>query len=321
MSLSRFIFAGMLLFSCACVRAAMDDSAPNENVTRRQIDKLIKEYQDGEKKATLGMVQEAISLSISFGAPTYNQGDHESCFRFYAKTAKALCVAFPDETLATPAARASLLDLKAALERSTKSTDVDRNAWSMRFAFDRTQLACTLQTEHIQGLVEMGSQYFKRAQYEEAQDAYQSAATQLAELEGQRLEEIAPDCRFAPMALANAQFAQKNYKEAVASIQLGLKYFPNWPSVTLDPRGLHRDPAEYEDLISDLEDKAKKDEKDTALQFLLGYEYHFTGKRAAAKAQFEKTMKLEPDHAAAKLFLDRIDAPKPEVEPRKSKAF
>lgn len=293
-------------------RAAMDDSAPNENVTRRQIDVLIKSIVDGKKKATLGAIQQAIGLSISFGAPTYNQGDHEGCFRFYAKTAKSLCLAFSDEATTTPAARKSILDLQSALERSSASADVDRNAWSMRYAFDKTQLAITLHESTISGLVQIGSEYFKRAQFAEAQDAFIAATALLDELDGEALESIRGDCRFAPLALANAQFAMKKYREAVVSIQTGLKYFPGWPAVKLDLRSLHHDPAEYEDTLADLQKAAKENPADTALQFLLGYEYHYTGKRAAAREQFENALKADPQHAMAKLYLNQGEKPKAE---------
>ena len=70
-----------------------------------------------------------------------------------------------------------------------------------------------------------------------------------------------------------------------------------------------------------LEEKAKKDDKDASMQFLLGYEYHFTGKKNAAREQFEKTLKLEPDHAPAKLFLKQLDTPKADGDSKKSKSF
>jgi tetratricopeptide (TPR) repeat protein len=304
----------------------MDDSAPNENAVRHQIDKLIKDAQDGKKKATLGLIQETISLSISFGAPTYNLGDRESCFRFYAKTAKTLCAAFPDEVSASAAGRRSILDLKAALGRAAASPDVDRNAWAMRYAFDKTQLALSTHAGEISGLVQMGSEYFKRGQIDEAADAFAAAVGMLDEFEGQPAASVPADCRFAPLGLANAQFATKKYKEAVGSITAGLKLFPTWPAVKLDLRGLHRDPADYEDTLADLEQQAKADEKDAALQFLLGYEYHFSGKRAVAREQFEKTLKADPENANAKLFLKQLDAPKPEKgekdnDPEKKKTF
>jgi len=153
----------------------------------------------------------------------------------------------------------------------------------MRFAFDKNQLACTVHSEHIQGLVEIGTQYFRRGQFEEAQDAYQTGVNMLTELDGQALDGIPGQCRFAPFALLNAFFAQKKYKEAVQPLLIGLKYLPEWPTLTFDMRGLHQTPDEYEDLLKALEESAKTNAGDADIQFLLGYEYHYTGKKGAAQ--------------------------------------
>src|SRR5207248_6802771 len=139
-------------------------------------------------------------------------------------------------------AHSSIVDLKAALDRAVRSSDIDRNAWTMRFAFDKNQLACSNHSDHIQGLVELGTQYFKLSQFEEAQNAYQTGVTMLNELDGQSLESIPGACRFAPLALVNALFAQKKFKEAVQPVAQGLKYLPDWPKLTFDLRGLHHSP-------------------------------------------------------------------------------
>ena len=316
----RLLLLALLLSALSGVHAAQEDSVPNENATRAKIDKLIKECQESKRKATLGLLQEAIGLSISYGAPSWNQGDHEACFRFYAKTAKSLCSAFGEAASATDAAHGSLSDLKSALERAAKSPDVDKDAWAMRYAFDKNQLACSMIAEHIQGLVEVGTQNFKRGQYEEAQDAYQTGTAMLGELDGQALDAIPGACRFAPFALANALFAQKKYKEAVAPIAQGLKYLPEWPTLTFDLRGLHPSPDEYEEILKDLEDKAKASPDDADVQFMLGYEYHYTGKKSLAQEQFQKALKLDPAHAA-KAFAKKVEMPAMgETEPKATKA-
>jgi tetratricopeptide (TPR) repeat protein len=314
----RYLFL-LAFLVCATLHAAQEEVIPDENATRKKIDTLIKDCKDSKRKATLGLIQQTFGLSISYGAPTWNQGDHESCFRFYAKTAQSLCNAFGDAASTTDAAHESIVELKATLERAGKTADIDRNAWTMRFAFDKHQLACTVQAEHIQGLVDMGSQYFRRSQFEEAQDAFQTGVSMLGELEGDSLEGIPGACRFAPLALTNALFAQKKYKEAVQPIALGLKFMPNWPTMTFDLRTLHHSPDEYEDLLKDLEQAAKTSADNADIQFLLGYEYHFTGKKSAAQEQFKKALALDPAHAAAKAFSKTVEAPDGEMDPKKSK--
>ncbi len=155
-----------------------------------------------------------------------------------------------------------------------------------------------------QGLVAMGEEYFKRSEFPESQDAFESAVISLDELDGQPVDTIPLGCRYAPLALANALFAQQKFGDASSAILKGLNYVPKWPTVTIDLRSFHHDPAEYEAVLSTLENRAKDDPGNASLQFLLGYEYWFTGRRIDAKIAFEHTLKIEPQHAGAKRFIN-----------------
>jgi len=279
------------------------EDVPDAGAVRRQIDAGIKSFQRQKKKATLGLIQQSIGLSISYGAPAYNAGDRTACYRFYADTADALVTAFADETQATHAGWKALTDLKIARDHTRQNADPDRNAWTMRYAFDKTQIAVELEIGSATGLMRLGAQNFQQSHFPEAQDAYESSERSLHELDGQSLELIPVGVRFAPLALANALFAQKQYKPAADAVANGLRALPEWPAITLDLRSLHHDPAEYESLIEDLQAKIKATPDDASLQFLLGYEYFFTGKKTAAREQFEQTLKLDPKHVGANLFL------------------
>lgn len=279
------------------------ENVPDAPSVRRAIDAQIHSFQKAKKKATLGLVQQSIALSISYGAPAYNTGDHAACFRFYADTADALVAAFPDESSATPSGWRAIVDLKAARQRTQQNTDADHNAWTMRYAFDKTQIAWELEVASAQGLMRLGNQNFQSSHYAEAQDAYESAQHSLFELDGQPLQTIPIPCRFAPLAVANALFAQKQFKESADAVARGIRYLPEWPAMTLDLRSLHHDPAEYETIVEDLRAKIKESPNDASLEFLLGYELHFTGKKIEAHEQFERALKLDPKHAGAKIFL------------------
>ncbi len=301
----RHIIVLLLIFITVPATALADDKdPPSEDATRKQVDALIASFRDGNKKATAGMIEQAIGLSISFGAPTYNRGDHAACARFYSRTAESVVAAFADPNAATPAGRSSLDDLRAALERAKGEKDPDRVAWALRFAFDKNQLACVLQAQRAQGLVAMGEEYFKRSEFAESQDAFESAIVSLHELDGQALDTIPLGCRYATIALANSLFAQQKFSDASKAVVKGLDYVPQWPTVTVDLRSLHRDPAEYEAVLTVLENRVKENPSNPALQFLLGYEYWFTGRRVDAKVAFQHTLKLDPEHAGAKRFID-----------------
>jgi tetratricopeptide (TPR) repeat protein len=177
----------------------------------------------------------------------------------------------------------------------------------MRYAFDKNSLALALVTEHTQTLVRMGDECFKRGQYEEAEDAFKQAAEMLAETEGQKPSEIPMECRYARVALGHCYFAQKKFKEASAMLVAGLKDVPEWPGMTIDLRGFHKDPAEYEETLAELEAQTKKSPFDTPLQFLLGYEYFYTGKRAAAKEALMKIPAQQPEHEPARIYLKKLE--------------
>ena len=59
-----------LILAVWTATAAGADAIPDRKRTRKQIDDLVKQFTGGEKKATLGLIKDAVNLSISFGAPT-----------------------------------------------------------------------------------------------------------------------------------------------------------------------------------------------------------------------------------------------------------
>jgi hypothetical protein len=76
---------------------------------------------------------ESIALTlmqaIQLGAPAYNRGDIEGCYRLYAHTARRLIQERPD----CPGAQAAL---REGLHRCTRLADVDDQAWALRDTFD-----------------------------------------------------------------------------------------------------------------------------------------------------------------------------------------
>jgi len=201
-------------------------------------------------------------------------------------------------------AAAAITDLNAALARAKTSTDIDHNAWTLRFAFDKTQLACDSAAVHASGLLDLGDQYLKRASFDEAQDAFAAAAVIAAEMDGRSSEKIPIALRFAPLASANALLGQKKYHEAADAVAKGLASFPEWAQAKVDLRNAYGDPAVYRLLINDLKAEVERSPKDASLHFLLGYEYFYTGRKNAAQELFEETLKLDPNNAGAKCLLD-----------------
>jgi tetratricopeptide (TPR) repeat protein len=314
------VTVGLVVLAVAAGARGQEEAPPDADVVRGEIDKIIQRFQGQKKKVTLGAVQAAIELSISFGAPAWNAGDHAACADFYAKTAETLCAAFPDRAAATPAATKALADLKAALARAKTFTDSDRKAWALRYAFDKTQTTCLAEGVRASALLDLSAECLKRSEFEEAQDAGAAAVAVLKEMEGQRAESLPLACRVAPFVMADALVGRKKFAEASAAILQGLNAVPEWPKAERDLHAVYGDPEPYEAALDALKEQAKKAANDASLHFLLGYELHFTGRKDAAKEQFEKVLKIDPGHAGAKLFLhppekSKTPATKPEGIP------
>lgn len=95
---------------------------------RRQVPKHATAKFTGCSVADLGEVASEIENAISSGAPVYNQGNHEGCYRIYEGTALRLergssCQAVRDA-------------LGQGLLRASTQTSPSLKAWAMRDAFD-----------------------------------------------------------------------------------------------------------------------------------------------------------------------------------------
>ena len=83
----------------------------------------------GCSDASLQTIADRIEAAISVGAPAYNQGNHEGCYRAYA----AAAVAIDHEVKDCARPRAALL---AGVRKADKLAGFDGKAWAMRDAFD-----------------------------------------------------------------------------------------------------------------------------------------------------------------------------------------
>lgn len=286
---------------CGASRCMADD-APDEVRVRRQVDRAI--AQTPGHRATLGLLEKTMELSISFGAPAWNNADHEACSRFYVKTGQSLCAAFADADQSSPAARGVLDDLKAALDRVKQSTDADENAWTLRFVFDKTAILAGLEAERAARLVALGQASAARSHFVDAASAFSAATDSLHELQGQTLSEIPLPCRYAPLALSEALFGQKQYAQAASAVAEGLTFVPELPAANLDLRTHFADAALYKLLLDDLRATAAAHPDDAGLQLLVGYHLFFTHQREAAKPFLEKALKLDPKNHGAQALID-----------------
>jgi serine protease Do len=84
---------------------------------------------EGSNPMGLVATTQAIVGAIREGAPAYNDGDVERCYRLYAEAARRLI----DSRADCPGVRQAL---REGLNRAAGLPDVDHQAWAMRDAFD-----------------------------------------------------------------------------------------------------------------------------------------------------------------------------------------
>lgn len=97
--------------------------------TKREIPEHPITILEGSSASGLEVMMEAIASAISVGAPAYNQGNIEACYRVYRETARRLIA----EHANCPGPRKAL---EQGLRRAAAMKDVDARAWAMRDAFD-----------------------------------------------------------------------------------------------------------------------------------------------------------------------------------------
>jgi tetratricopeptide (TPR) repeat protein len=290
----------------AALAAGLQDRTEQERQVRAEIAEKIRTRAEAKQAATLGLLQEAVNLSIGYGAPVYNAGEHEAGYRFYAETSRALLEAFGKEEAATERARRALAILRAGLEAAEKEATIQEKAWAIRYSFDRL----IVESDHLAlyglGLISLGNEYFRGSRPAAAADAYREAAGLLGELTGSDAAKVNEACRLAPLMLAHALFAQKKFEEASAALGEAVRYLPALPGLSLNRRTQHPDPEEYDRLLEALEARVKKEPGSAALEFLLGYELFFGEQREDALEHLRKALKADPKHAAARVFLKQF---------------
>ena len=312
----RALAAVVLLVACgtAPIGVGAPAALPDRAATRHAIDQMIAEYRSQRRPATLGLLHSAIQRSIEYGAPAFNLGDKEGCYRFYERTASSLIEAFGNSGATSRAALQAVEALRAALPRASGFDDADRKAWTMRFAFDRVILDWRMELAHNASLIALGDQYFHRSQFDEAALAFGKATEVLDELAPHDLTELPLDNRLAPLALGHALFTARRFHESAEAIARGLEYVPEWLELRIDRRGFYANPADYDRALAAAE-AALAQRDDARLHFLLGYEYGMTGRLEEATHSLERVLELDPEHRGARRLLDQLGkAPAPALK-------
>jgi tetratricopeptide (TPR) repeat protein len=113
---------------------------------------------------------------------------------------------------------------------------------------------------------------------------------------------------------ALTQFAQKNYKDAAATIYAVLSAGPGWNWETL--KSCYDDEKTYQDQLRALEKHSRANPKSADEHFLLAYHYLVLDAKDAAIKQLEQVVQLLPKDELAPALLKALKAPPPTDRPQ-----
>ena len=105
--------------------------------------------------------------------------------------------------------------------------------------------------------------------------------------------------------LSLSSLAQRNWREAFSFLARAMSADPNWLR-KVNPRDLFGKDADYDGLLQDLDDQIAKNPIDADLKTLAAYlRFHEKG-APYAKALLIEATNANPDHAAARTFLEAL---------------
>jgi tetratricopeptide (TPR) repeat protein len=129
-----------------------------------------------------------------------------------------------------------------------------------------------------------------------ARQAFEAGEYGLAERRLEQALRVQPKAAEALFLLAQAQFALAKFREAVESIEAGLRLQPDWPGARFRVRDLYAgNNDEFDDQHKRLKDTLERNPNDFFLLFLNGYVLWFDGKQDAARVFFRWSLKAAPE--------------------------
>jgi tetratricopeptide (TPR) repeat protein len=109
--------------------------------------------------------------------------------------------------------------------------------------------------------------------------------------------------------LAQVQTARGQYREAVQSIQKGMKLAPDWPKAPFKLGELYAGNAKlFDEHLQKLRVAQKASKDDPLLDFLLGYHYWFLGDKSAAVKFLKAASAAVQDNAMIERFLEESES-------------
>jgi Tfp pilus assembly protein PilF len=110
------------------------------------------------------------------------------------------------------------------------------------------------------------------------------------------------------LRLAQALFAAGEYGEAAGATEQALMLLPEekWQSEASNTMNLYTAAGDYKDQLKGLEKAVKENPDDPALRFELGFQYGFSGRRAEARRELDRLLKIAPEDELGRRLINSI---------------
>ncbi len=154
--------------------------------------------------------------------------------------------------------------------------------------FGGAGLALDHEPDSPKPLINRGDEFFHQERFKEAAEMFRRAV------------EAFPQAPIPHLAYGHALFAQGKFIPASRSLQAGVTLFPKWAGARINLRNFFTRQSVFERRLEDLEARGYEDFDG---RFLLGYIYHFSGRKDAGERIFLLLEKDYPANPALRAFL------------------
>ena len=270
----------------------------------KELDRILAACAALEEKFTLGSAGECLQLARQAVANAERLGDPKAQAAIGAAAIDRISKAVTALESRSSELRRVQNQLERGRKRAAAAADDPKRGAALRYALDRAALVVSEASGEATDLVNLGIEYSRVGDWEEAQDALAEAESRMPALRASTWEATAEAPRMAALLLSRARAAQGQIKEAAEDLRRGLDRMPAWLDREIDfKEALHAKPEDHAKFVKDLE--ARGDDPDALL--LLGNERYFSPEeRAKSKELFDRVIRKRPDDRAAKAFLKKF---------------
>jgi tetratricopeptide (TPR) repeat protein len=292
------------MIAIALLAAALLQEPDPAKDLEKELDRILAACAATEEKFTLGAAGECLQQARLASAAAERSGDAKAQGAIAAMAIDRVSKAVSALESRSSELRRVQNQLERGRKRAAAAADESKRAAALRYAIDRATLVVSAASGETADLVNLGLEYSRAGDWEEAEDALAEAESKLPLLRASTWETTAEAPRMATLLLARVRAAQGRIKEAAEGLRQGLERMPSWLEKEVDfKESLHAKPEDHAKFIKSLEGRG--DDPDALL--LLGHERFFSPEeRPKSKELFDRVIRKRPNDSAAKAFLKKL---------------